>query len=90
MEVAENDSQRVKRGKGGPNKCRFTFLTHFLITRLFKKRGTSEDFKYDLAKATKTGNVDENIDTIRSRLEIQVPNHSFLLLDTFFEPPTKE
>ena len=80
----------MKRGKGGPNKCRFNFLTHFLITRLFKKRGTSEDFKYDLAKATKTGNVDENIDTIRSRLEIQVPNHSFLLLDTFFEPPTKE
>ena len=41
-----------------------------MITRLFKKRGSSEDFKYELAQAPKTGNVDDIIKTIRSRLEI--------------------
>ena len=41
-----------------------------MITCIFKKRGSSEDFKYDLAKATKTGNVDDIINTIRSRLAI--------------------
>ena len=70
MEVAEKDSQRIKCGKGGRTKCRFTFSTLFIITRFFKKRGSSKDFKYDLAKATKTGNVDDIINTIRSRLEI--------------------
>ena len=39
-----------------------------MITLLFKKRGFSEDFKYDLV--TKTGNVDNFINTIRSQLEI--------------------
>ena len=66
MEVAEKDSQRIKRGKGGRKKSRFTFLTRFIITRLFKKLGSSEN----LAKATKTGNVDNIINTIPSRLEI--------------------
>ena len=69
MEVAEKVSQRTKRGKSGCKKCRFTFSTRFIITRLFMKRGPSEDFKYDLAKATKTGNVDDIINTIQSRLE---------------------
>ena len=41
-----------------------------MITRLFKKTAYSEDFKYHLAKATKIGNVDDIINTIRSRLEI--------------------
>ena len=41
-----------------------------MITRLFRKRGSSEDFKYDLAKVTKTGNVDNIINNIRSGLEI--------------------
>ena len=41
-----------------------------MITLLFKKRGSSKNFKYDLAKATKTGNVDNIINTIRSQLEI--------------------
>ena len=40
------------------------------MTRLFKKRGSLEYFKHDLAKATETGNVDDIINTIRSRLEI--------------------
>ena len=70
MEVAEKDSQRIKCGKGDRKKCRFTFSARFRITRLFKKRGSSEDFKYDLAKATKSGNVDNIFNTIRSRLEI--------------------
>ena len=70
MEVSEKDSQRKKRGKGGRKKCRFTFSTRFIVTRLFKKRGSLEDFKYDLAKATKTENVDDVINTIRSRLKI--------------------
>ena len=70
MEVAEKDSKRIKCGKGGRKKCRFTFSTRFMITRFFKKRGSSEDLKYDLVKATKTGNVDDSINTIRSRLEI--------------------
>ena len=48
MEVAEKDSQRIKRGKGGRKKSRFTFSTRFIITRLFKKPGSSKDFKYDL------------------------------------------
>ena len=69
MEVAEKDSQRIKRGKGGRKKCRF-FSSLFMITRLSKKRGSSEDLKYDLAKATKTANIDDTINTIRSRLEI--------------------
>ena len=38
-----------------------------MILRLFKKRGCSEDFKYDLAKATKTGNDGNIIKTIQSR-----------------------
>ena len=70
MEVAEKDSLRIKRSKSGCKKCRFNLLTRFIITRLFKKRGSSEDFKYDLAKATKTGNFDDIINTIQSRLEI--------------------
>ena len=41
-----------------------------MVTRLFKKRGFLEDFKYDSAKGTKTGNVDDIINTIRSWLEI--------------------
>ena len=41
-----------------------------MITRIFENRGFSEDFKHDLAKATKTGNVDDIINTIRYRLEI--------------------
>ena len=69
MEVAGKDSQRIKRGKGGRKKCRFNFLTRFMITRIFKKRGFSEDSKYGLAEATKTGNVDNIINTIGSRLE---------------------
>ena len=40
-----------------------------MIIRETKKRGSSEDFKYDLAKETKTGNVDDIINTVRSRLE---------------------
>ena len=55
MEVAEKESQRIKRDKGGRRKCTFIFSTRFIINRLFKKRGSSEDFKYYLAKATKTG-----------------------------------
>ena len=35
MRVAEKDSQRIKRGKGGRKKCRFTFSTRFIVTRLF-------------------------------------------------------
>ena len=69
MEVDKKDSQKKKRGKVGHKKTRF-FSTHFLITRLFEKPGCSRDFKYDLAKATKTGNVDDILNTIRSRLEI--------------------
>ena len=53
MEVTEKDSQRIERGKGGRKKCRCTFSIRFMITRLFNKRRSSEDFKYDLAKATK-------------------------------------
>ena len=41
-----------------------------MIPRLFMKRRSSEDFKYDLAKATKAGKVDDIINTIRSQLEI--------------------
>ena len=70
MEVAEKDFQRIKRGKGSRKKCRFTFSTHFMTTRFFKKPGFSEDFKYDFAKATKTGNVGNIINTIRSRLQV--------------------
>ena len=70
MEVAEKDSQRIKRGKWCRKKCRFTFSTRFKITGLFKKRGSSKDFKYDLAKSTKTGNVDNIINTIQTRLKI--------------------
>ena len=70
MELAEKDSQRIKRGKGGRKKCRLTVSTRFIITRLYKKRGSSEDFKNDLATATKTGNVDNIINTIRSRHKI--------------------
>ena len=53
IEVAGKDSQRIKRGKGGCKKCRLTFSTRFVVTRLFKKRESSEDFKYDLAKETR-------------------------------------
>ena len=67
MEVAEKESVRLKRGKSGRKKCRFTSPTRFMITRLFKKQGSSEDFKNDLAI---TGNVDGILNTIRSRLEI--------------------
>ena len=70
MGVAEKDSQIIKRNKGGRKKCRFTFLTCFTITRLFKKSVSLEDFQNSLAKATKTGNVDDIINTIQSRLEI--------------------
>ena len=45
MEVAKKGSHRIKRGTGGRKKSRFTFSTSFVITRLFKKRGSSEDFK---------------------------------------------
>ena len=68
MEVAEKESQRIKRGKVVAKSVDFS--TRFLITHLFKKRGFSEGFKFDLAKATKTGNVDDIINTIRSWLEI--------------------
>ena len=54
-----------------------------MVFQLFKKRGSSEDFKYELAKATKTRNVDNNINTIGSRLKLQASNHSFFLQDTF-------
>ena len=71
LEVAGKDSQRIKRDKGGRRKCRFTFFsTRFIITRFFKKRDLRKIFKYDLAKATKTGSVDDIINTIRSRLKI--------------------
>ena len=43
MEVAEKDSQRIKRGKGGRRKCRFNFPIRFTITRLIKQRESSED-----------------------------------------------
>ena len=55
MEVPERDSQRLKSGKSVRKKCAFTFLNRFRITRLFKKRGSPENFKYDLIKATKNG-----------------------------------
>ena len=40
MEVAEKDSQRIKRGKGGR---RFNFPIRFTITRLINQRESSED-----------------------------------------------
>ena len=64
MEVAEKHSQRIKRVKGGRKKCRFTLSTRFIVTRSFKKWGSWEDFKYNLAKATKAGNVDNFINAI--------------------------
>ena len=68
MEVAEKNSQRIKRGKRVRKKCRFTFSIRFIITRLIKKRGSSEYFKYNLA--TKTGKLEDIINTTRSLLEI--------------------
>ena len=46
------------------------FSTCFMITRLFKKRGSSEDFKYNLAKAKKNGNIDTIIYSFPFRLGI--------------------
>ena len=46
------------------------FSTRFRITCLFKKRGSWEDFSYNLVEETKTGKVDNIINTKRSRLEI--------------------
>ena len=43
------------------------FSIRLMITCLFKNRGFSEEFKYDLAE-----NVDDIINTIRSRLETTV------------------
>ena len=53
MEVAEKDTQIIKQGKRCRKKCRLTFWTRFMITSWFKKRRSSEDSKYDLAKAAK-------------------------------------
>ena len=64
MEVAEKDFQRIKRGKVGRKKCSFTYWTLFMITRLIRKRGYLEDFKYDLAKATKIESIDDFIKNI--------------------------
>ena len=64
MKAAKKNSQSIKRGKSGRKKCRFTFSICFMIARLFKKRESSEDFKYDLAKATKTKNFDNIINSI--------------------------
>ena len=83
MEVAEKDSQRTKRGKGGRKKCRFTFSTHFMIFHLFKKRGSSEDFKYELAKATKLETLTIISILLDLGLKLQASNHSFFLQDTF-------
>ena len=89
MELAEKDSQRIKRGKSGRKKCGFTFSTRFIITRLFKKRRFLEDFKYDSAKATKTETLMILSTLFDLVLKLQASNYSFLLLDTFVEQPTK-
>ena len=89
MEVAEKDTQRKKRGKSGRKKFRFTFSTRFIITRLFKERGSSEDFKYNLAKATKPEDLTILSTLFDLGLKLQASNCSFLLLDTFVEQPPK-
>ena len=71
MELAKKDSQRIKHGKCGRKKCTFTFLTRFMITRLFRKRGSPLEFRYDLAKATKTRKVENIVKIFDLDLKLQ-------------------
>ena len=71
IEIASRDLctwlKRTRREKNAvrwsQKKVVFCFQS-LLWLLFFRKRGSSEEFNYDLAEATQTGNCDNLIDTI--------------------------
>ena len=89
MEVSAKVSQRIKRGIGGRKNCRFTFLTHFVITRLSREWEFFEDFRCDLDKGQKKQMLTIFETLFNLCWNLYNSTHSFLLLDLFVEEPLK-
>ena len=89
MEVTEIDSQRIKRGKEGRKKCRFTFSTRFKLLAYLKNRDLREISSTFWLRRQKSETLTILSTSFGLGLKLQASNHSFLLLDTFVEQPPK-
>ena len=67
-EAAHREAEQRKRRNGGSKKQKN--IIGGLIAGLFKDRGSCSDFRDALAVHTKTGNVNDVINLIRSRLSV--------------------